>query len=79
MTNKIVCDAEKKTIIASQKSLKQTIDFLRLLLKNTRNPHEGLRAKAVISALCVHRYIHDNLVAEVETRLREFMVEKKVN
>ncbi len=56
---------EYNTVLEAKKSVKSHIDFFENLLKHLNSTDKALRTRAVWAAWCLHRYINDHLIADI--------------
>lgn len=57
---------EYDTVLEAKKSTKAHIAFFESLLKHLNGTDKTLRARAVYAAWCLHRYINDRLMSELQ-------------
>lgn len=63
---------ENKNIQEAKLSLKSHIKFFESLLGHIKGNNEMLKARAMWATWCLHRYINDGLIADIEKAMREF-------
>lgn len=61
---------EYNTILEAKKSVKAHIDFFETLLQHLKGTDKTLRNRAVWAAWCLHRYINDHLIADINEAVR---------
>lgn len=57
---------EYNTVLEAKKSIKAHIEFFESLLKHLNGTDKALRGRAVWAAWCLHRYINDRLIGEIQ-------------
>lgn len=57
---------EYNTVLEAKKSVKAHIQFFESLLKHLNGTDKALRSRAVWAAWCLHRYINDRLINEIQ-------------
>lgn len=62
---------ENSNIDEAKKSLKAHIKFLESLLGHIKGNNEILKARAMWTTWCLHRYINDGLMVDIENAMRE--------
>lgn len=62
---------ENKNITDAKHSLKSHIKFLEALLKHINGNDTILKNRAMWATYCLHRYINDGLMIDIETEIRE--------
>lgn len=62
--------AENDNIKEAKKSLKYHIKFLESLLSHIRGKDEALQAKAMWASWCIHRYMNDGLITDIEKAMK---------
>ncbi len=63
---------ENKNIYEAKKSLKSHIKFFESLLHHINGTDEVLRARAMWATWCLHRYMNDRLIIDIEKAMNEF-------
>jgi hypothetical protein len=63
---------ENKNIYEAKKSLKAHIKFFDALLGHINGSNEPLKARAMWATWCLHRYINDGLIVDIEKAMREY-------
>lgn len=63
-------NAEDKSVIEAKKSLKSHIKFFEGLLKHINGNDTILKGRAMWGAWCLHRYINDRLIGDIETAMK---------
>jgi hypothetical protein len=53
-------------LLEAKHSIKENIKFFQMLLEHLKGPDKALRGRAIIAAWCVHRYMNDKLLDDVE-------------
>lgn len=61
---------EYDTLLEARKSIKTNIEFFETLLSHLKGTDKLLRSKAVWATWCLHRYIHDHLIKDVNEAIR---------
>ena len=62
-------DSYKKNSYEAKDSLKRQIIFFETLLKHFNGKDESLKAKSMWATYCLHRYIEDRLIDDVEATI----------
>ena len=62
---------ESPNITASKKSLKYQIKFFESLLKHIRHGEEPFLSRSIYATWCLHRYIEDKLMFDIEKAMKE--------
>jgi hypothetical protein len=62
---------EYNTILEAKRSIKAHISFFEELLKHLNGPNKALRSRAVWATWCLHRYINDKLIGEIQTAIEQ--------
>jgi len=62
---------EYNTILQAKKSVKAHIAFFESLLKHLNGTDKALRARAGYAAWCLHRYINDRLMGELQAVIEQ--------
>lgn len=57
---------EHNAVLEAKKSVKAHIAFFEALLKHLNGTDKALRARAGYAAWCLHRYINDRLMGEIQ-------------
>lgn len=60
---------EYDTVLEAKRSTKAHIEFFESLLKHLNGTDKVLRSRAVYAAWCLHRYINDRLMGELQSVL----------
>ena len=63
---------ENKNVYEAKQSLKAHIKFFEALLKHINGNDEVHKARAMCATLCLHRYINDGLIIDIEKALTQF-------
>ncbi len=63
---------ENKNIYEAKQSLKAHIKFFEALLKHVNGTDEVLKARAMWATWCLHRYINDGLIVDIEKAMTQF-------
>ena len=63
---------ENKNIYEAKQSLKAHIKFFEALLKHVNGTDEVLKARAMWATWCLHRYINDWLIVDIEIAMTQF-------
>lgn len=58
-------------VIEAKKSLKSHIKFLTSLLGHLQRNDPILQSRAMCAAYCLHRYINDGLIADIEKVMKD--------
>jgi len=61
---------EYDTVLEAKKSVKAHIEFFENLLQHLKGTDKVLRNRAVWAAWCLHRYINDHLITDVNEAVR---------
>lgn len=61
---------EDKNVTDAKKSLKAHITFFEALLKHLRGNDKALQARAMWATWCLHRYINDGLMPDIERAIQ---------
>jgi hypothetical protein len=64
--------SKEDNIQEAKQSLKSHIKFLESLLGHIKGNNEVLKARAMWASWCLHRYINDGLVLDIEKAMNEF-------
>jgi hypothetical protein len=59
-------DIFKKNILEASNSLEDNIEFMKMLLKHMNGQDKGIQIRSLFGAWCIHRYINDILIEDVE-------------
>jgi hypothetical protein len=62
---------EDKAVIDAKKSLKAHIKFFESLLGHLRGNDTILKGRAMWATWCLHRYINDGLIGDIENAMKE--------
>lgn len=62
---------ENSNIQEAKQSLKSHIKFLESLLGHIKGNNEVLKARAMWAAWCLHQYINNRLMGDIETSMKE--------
>ncbi len=60
---------EYNTVLEAKKSLKAHISFFEELLKHLNGTNKMLRGRAVWATWCLHRYINEKLISDIQTAI----------
>ena len=63
--------AENPNITEAKNSLKHQIKFFESLLAHIRRGQEPLLSRSMWATWCLHRYIEDNLMGDIEAAMKE--------
>ena len=63
---------ENKNVYEAKQSLKAHIKFFEALLKHVNGTDEVLKARAMWATWCLHRYINDGLMVDIEKAMKEY-------
>lgn len=63
---------ENQAIKEAKKSLKAHIKFFESLLLHIRKGEEPHMSRAMWATWCLHRYINDTLIVDIEKAMKEF-------
>lgn len=63
---------QDENIVEAKKSLKSHIKFLECLIKHIGGDDEVLKGRAMWAAWCLHRYINDGMIKDIEQAMRAF-------
>jgi hypothetical protein len=69
--------SENVNITEAKKSLKHQIKFFESLLQHIRRNQEPFLSRSMWATWCLHRYIEDRLVFDIEKAMKEFGEPKK--
>jgi len=58
-------------ILEAKKSIKYQIKFLESLLDSLKDPSKVIRNRALFATYCIHRYLNDKFVLDVEEAMKE--------
>ena len=61
---------EDANVYEAKKSLKAHIKFLEALLSHLKGSDQILKGRAMWASWCIHRYLNDSLVADIESAMR---------
>ncbi len=61
---------ELNTVLEAKKSVKAHINFFENLLEHLKGSDKALRGRAVWAAWCLHRYINDHLIADINEAMK---------
>lgn len=64
------------TILEARKSCKAHIEFFEKLLEHLKGTDKALRNRAVWAAWCLHQYINNHLVADVNASIQAYGVKE---
>lgn len=62
---------ENDNVREAKKSLKSHIKFLESLLNHVRFGDELMRGRAMWASWCIHRYLNDGLITDIEKAMKE--------
>jgi hypothetical protein len=62
---------ENANIIEAKQSLKSHIKFFESLLKHINGSDPSMKARAMWASWCLHRYINDGLITDIEKAMKE--------
>jgi hypothetical protein len=65
-------EKEDKNVFEAKQSLKAHIKFFEALVKHINGNDNVLKNRAMWATWCLHRYINDGLMVDIETAMREF-------
>lgn len=68
---------ENKNVYEAKNSLKAHIKFFEALLKHVNGNDEVLKSRAMWATWCLHRYINDGLMVDIEMAMREYGTKEK--
>ncbi len=63
---------QNNTLQEAKKSVKAHIEFFEKLLEHLKGPNKELRSRAVWAAWCLHRYINDHLIGDINTAMAAY-------
>lgn len=63
---------ENKNIYEAKQSLKSHIKFFEALLKHVNGNDEVFKNRAMWATWCLHRYINDKLMVDIEKAMKEY-------
>ena len=61
---------EDKNVIEAKESIKAHIKFFEALLKHLNGNDVVLKGRAMWAAWCLHQYMNDGLVSDIETAMK---------
>lgn len=64
---------ENKNVYEAKQSLKSHIKFFEALLSHINGADEVLKGRAMWATYCLHRYINDGLVKDIEMAMQQVM------
>lgn len=62
---------ENETIQEAKKSIKSHIKFFESLLGHIKGNNPALKSRAMWATWCLHRYINDRLIHDIEKAMKE--------
>jgi len=62
---------EYDNVLEAKRSVKAHISFFESLLKHLNGTDKVLRGRAVWAAWCLHRYINDKLIGEIQDAIEK--------
>ncbi len=62
---------EDQSVIEAKKSIKHHIKFFESLLKHLNGDDLILKGRSMWAAWCLHRYINDGLITDMEKAMKE--------
>lgn len=62
---------EDNSVIEAKKSLKAHIKFFEALLKHLNGNDTILKGRAMWATWCLHRYLNDGLLVDIEKAMKE--------
>ncbi len=65
-------DNYKTNIDEAKESLKYHIKFFESLLKHLKGNDEVFKSRAMWAAWCLHRYVNDGLILDIEKAMKEY-------
>ena len=68
---------ENKNVYEAKKSLKANIKLFEDLLKHVNGTDEVIKARAMWATWCLHRYINDRIIVDIEMAMREYGTKEK--
>ena len=68
---------ENKNVYEAKKSLKANIKLFEDLLKHVNGTDEVIKARAIWATWCLHRYINDRIIVDIEMAMREYGTKEK--
>lgn len=63
---------ENKNVYEAKESLKAHIKFFQALLKHVNGTDEALKNRAMWATWCLHRYMNDGLILDMEQAMKEY-------
>ena len=63
--------SENDNVREAKKSLKSHIKFLESLIKHLQFGDNVMRGRAMWASWCLHRYINDGLISDIEKAMKE--------
>lgn len=61
---------ENNNLLEAKRSMKANIEFLEAVLGHLKGTNKLLRDRAVWAAWCLHRYINDHLIGDINEAMR---------
>lgn len=62
---------EYNNVLEAKKSVKSHIEFFEALLKHLNGTDKALRSRACFAAWCLHRYINDQLINDIQDAMEK--------
>jgi len=60
----------EQNVYEAKQSIKAHIKFLEVLLSHLKGSDQILKRRAMWASWCIHRYLNDRLVADIESAIR---------
>lgn len=67
---------EDQNVYEAKQSVKAHIKFFEALLKHLNGSDPVLKGRAMWASWCLHRYINDGLISDIEKAIRENKCDK---
>lgn len=61
---------DEKNVYEAEVSIRAHIKFLKALLSHLKGSDQVLKGRAMWASWCIHRYLNDVLVADIESAMR---------
>jgi hypothetical protein len=62
---------EHSNVLEAKRSLKDHIKFMEILIKHLNGPDKLLRGRATWAAWCIHRYLNDKLIGDIQDAIKK--------
>jgi hypothetical protein len=64
-------EKEPSNLLEAKMSLKANIKFMETLLEHLKGGNKLLRGRAVVATWCIHRYLNDKLIGEIQDTIEK--------